>query len=358
MITFKTGNIVSAEAEALVNTVNTVGVMGKGIALQFKKHFPENYKAYRKAVEDGKVHTGQVFVVKLNNTKTTGVRYIFNFPTKAHWRHPSKMQWIREGLADLRAKVLEYNISSIAIPPLGAGQGGLKWDEVKKEIEKELSDLNIEVLLFEPSKKIREIVKEEPNRDRKPNLTQTRAQLLHLLYQYRALDEYACEFAAEKLSYFLQRFGDEQLRLNFQKGYYGPYSGNVRHVLGHLNGYFLRGYEQKDRGPFEPLELNIKAKPEVDQFLEEKLPAKEKERLARVEQFIQGFETPLGLELLSSVDYIIREQGKIDFETIKEKLSGWTARKKALFKDHHLKIVIDHLKQHKELLYPDMELEY
>ncbi|MGH9335854.1 MAG: macro domain-containing protein, partial [Vicinamibacteria bacterium] len=137
MIRFRTGNLLEAEAEALVNTVNTVGVMGKGVALMFKEACPENYREYRAACEKGEVRTGRMFVHP--RSAVVGPKWIINFPTKGHWRGSSRIEWIREGLVDLRRVVKELGIRSLALPPLGAGQGGLDWTEVRQEIELALS---------------------------------------------------------------------------------------------------------------------------------------------------------------------------------------------------------------------------
>jgi O-acetyl-ADP-ribose deacetylase (regulator of RNase III) len=347
MITYKTGNLLEAPVEALVNTVNTVGVMGKGVALQFKNAFPENNKVYSDAVKSGTFQIGKVLVVPV---KTVGaVKFVINFPTKAHWRFPSRIQWIEEGLKDLHRKILEWNIRSIALPPLGCGNGGLEWNQVRPIIEKELSDLDAEVIIYEPSQKVQELLRQEekPSASR---LTHVRAMLLQLLYNYRALGEFTSEFAAEKLSYFLQRFGEKQLKLDFQEGIYGPYSGKVRHLLFAVNGYYLKGYEQKDTKPFEPLQMMVDKAPEVQDFIKNELSREEKQRLNKVASFINGFETPYGLELLATVDFLISKIKAFDREKITQSL--WSERKKDLFKAEHIELAIQHLLTYRTDLYP------
>src|SRR3989304_3391727 len=122
MIEFIKGNLLSAEAEALVNTVNTVGVMGKGIALQFRETFPENYKFYQKACKQDEVQIGKMLVY--DNGQWATPRYIINFPTKRHWRERSKIEDVEAGLFDLQNVIRDYGIKSIAVPPLGCGSGG------------------------------------------------------------------------------------------------------------------------------------------------------------------------------------------------------------------------------------------
>lgn len=149
MIKYTTGNLLDAPTEALVNTVNTVGVMGKGLALMFKARFPENMREYVRACKASEVNIGQMFITDTN--QFVGPRWIVNFPTKQHWRNRSRMEWIVEGLQSLRIFLLDNNIKSIAIPPLGAGLGGLSWPDVREQIELALSDLeDIEILIFEP----------------------------------------------------------------------------------------------------------------------------------------------------------------------------------------------------------------
>jgi len=143
------GNLLEADAEALVNPINTHGVMGKGLALAFKNAFPENFRAYAQACQAGQVTTGKMFTTE--QLALLGPRWIINFPTKQHWRDPSELEWINQGLMDLR-KVLAHNqISSVAIPPLGCGLGGLDWQLVKPRIEDALAELaSTRILIFEP----------------------------------------------------------------------------------------------------------------------------------------------------------------------------------------------------------------
>ena len=150
MIERTQGDLLDAGVQALVNTVNTVGIMGKGIALQFKKAFPENYSAYRKACAAGLVTIGRMFVHDLGVLASP--RYIINFPTKQHWRSKSKIADIKSGLTALVDEVQRLGIESIALPPLGCGHGGLEWSEVAPLIEKAFADLpNVQVLVFEPA---------------------------------------------------------------------------------------------------------------------------------------------------------------------------------------------------------------
>src|SRR5690606_33625803 len=201
MINYVTGNILDSEAQAIVNTVNTLGVMGKGIALQFKKAYPNNYKSYSVACKNNEVVVGKMFVT-IDSNISSGEKIIINFPTKRDWRKPSEYVYIEDGLDDLIDVIKHNQIKSIAIPPLGAGNGGLKWEKVKKIIEDKLSNFNIEIFVYEPTSKIVEKLKKE-----RVKLTDARALLLYVLYDLVKNGEYVSEFSSEKVSYFLQRFG-------------------------------------------------------------------------------------------------------------------------------------------------------
>lgn len=156
MIKFTTGNLFDSSAEALVNTVNCVGVMGKGIALECKKRFPENYIKYREACDQGHVLIGLMFVTNIdysefNNPYPEDILYIVNFPTKQHWKNPSKLEWIVSGLDSLRSFLINYEIQSVAIPALGCGNGGLDWSTVRPIIVEKLQDLPIDITIYEPT---------------------------------------------------------------------------------------------------------------------------------------------------------------------------------------------------------------
>lgn len=148
MISYAHGNLLDTEAEALVNAVNTAGIMGKGIALMFKERLPENFVAYAEACKAGRVRTGSMFVTRVDEPR--GARWIINFPTKQHWRNPSKLEWVRDGLADLREVVEERKIRSIALPRLGCGLGGLNWEDVRPLIESAIGDLDdVEIVVYD-----------------------------------------------------------------------------------------------------------------------------------------------------------------------------------------------------------------
>ncbi|AZQ59731.1 Appr-1-p processing protein [Maribacter sp. MJ134] len=340
MIKYVTGNLFDSKAEALVNTVNTVGVMGKGIALQFKKLFPNNYKIYKDLCDNKEFHIGQLLVVSDQNV-ITGEKTIINFPTKKHWKSPSEYEFIEKGLEELKKVIKEKKIQSIALPPLGSGNGGLQWFRVKEIISNKLSEVeNCQVIVYEPNANVKEVLNKE-----RVKLTPARAMLLFMLFELVKNGEFVSEFASEKLCYFLQRFGaQEHFKLNYSPNFYGPYSGKVKHVLNYLNGSYVMGYAGKDKKPFEQLNLLVDSEQAVDDYIK-----KNKELLEIVintREFLTGFYSSFGLELLSTVDYIARTNKTLDKDEIKKELSNWSDRKKTLFSDDRfVDISINHLKK-------------
>jgi O-acetyl-ADP-ribose deacetylase (regulator of RNase III) len=206
------GNILKHDADALVNTVNCVGVMGRGVALQFRRAFPENYDAYRKEAKAGQIQPGRMFVFE--RAAFDSPRFIVNFPTKRHWKGKSRIEDIESGLADLVRVIQERGIRSIAIPPLGCGLGGLDWNVVRPLIENSLCNIpNLDAYLFEPGEA--PAAAEMVNRTRRPKLTHGRAALLGLMDRYLAalMDIEISLLEIHKLMYLLQEAGEPlQLR--------------------------------------------------------------------------------------------------------------------------------------------------
>lgn len=339
MVEYITGNILESNAQALVNTVNTVGVMGKGIALQFKKEFPSNFKAYVDACKRSEIGIGKLFVTR-ENSFSSGEKIIINFPTKKDWRKPSEYIYIDEGLNDLIQILEKYNIKSLAIPPLGAGNGGLDWGKVKKMIESKLGHLDIAIMVYEPTTQITDHLKKE-----RVKLTDARALLLYVLYDLVRNGEYVSEFSSEKVCYFLQRFGARRyLRLSYEPNFYGPYSGKVRFILNALNGSYIMGYSDMSKKPFEPLTLVSDGFDEVRKYIESRLDLIEIAR--RTIEFLNGFYSDFALELLSSIDYIINTYNTFEKEVIIQKLESWSDRKRSMFSNpKYISISLRHLKK-------------
>ncbi len=349
MIHYTKGDLLNSDAQALVNTVNTVGVMGKGIALQFKERFPINYALYRDACKAKKVRVGEMFITTerdLNNEKI-----IINFPTKTTWRKPSEYSYIEEGLKSLKAEIISRKISSIAIPPLGSHNGGLDWLKVKKMMEDALSDLDCIVYMYEPSDTIIERLKEE-----RVKLTPARAMMLDVLCDMVSYGEFISVFAAEKIVYFLQRLGAKSIfNIEYVKYYYGPYSkGKVSHVLYYLNGSYIKGMGGMQVKPFDELWMLPETPSAVKEYLSQKGNEEYRAISEKTKDFLRGYYSALSLEMLSTVDYILQNELKnwktIDddklYDEVNNKISAWSTRKNQLFAHSaFLPNVIKHLSE-------------
>jgi O-acetyl-ADP-ribose deacetylase (regulator of RNase III) len=344
MIYFLTGDLLSSKAQALVNTVNTVGVMGKGIALQFKERFPHNFKVYKKACDSQDIHPGKMLVVH-ETTTLDGEKIIVNFPTKTDWKQKSSYAYIESGLQDLVQVIKQERIRSIAIPPLGCGNGGLKWDKVKPMIELYMSKVDIEVFVYEPNEAVKQVLQQQQVK-KDDKLTPARAMLLYALFAYESMGEEASLFVANKLSYFLQRLG-ENLRLNFVAHRYGPYAPEVAHVLYRLNGVYLAGLEQKEAKAFEPLRLQYGRLKEVQAYIAKNLTSEQRQRLDNLLFLITGFESTLSLEVLATVDFILNEDNSLSAEAVFKRVQEWSDRKKKLIKERYVTIAIEQLNMYK-----------
>jgi O-acetyl-ADP-ribose deacetylase (regulator of RNase III) len=323
MIELKTGDILSEDAEALVNTVNCVGFMGRGIALEFKKAWPENFKAYAAACRRREVQPGRMFVFETG--QLTNPRYIINFPTKRHWRGKSRIEDIEAGLAALVEEIRRLGIRSIAVPPLGAGLGGLDWAEVRQHIQRALGDLaGVRVVVFEPAAGP---VAVRSQRARKvPAMTPGRAALVGLMDRYLRglLDPSISLLEIHKLVYFMQEAG-EPLRLRLAKGPYGPYAENLRHVLAAIDGYYVSGYGAGGDEPDKALELVPGAVEDARAALAER-PAT-RARFERVAHLLEGFESPFGLELLATVHWVMTREGATPEDDTISATYAWGERK-------------------------------
>lgn len=340
MVKLTRGNVLKADVEALVNTVNCVGHMGKGIALQFKKAHPKNFEAYRKACDAEQVTPGRMFVFETGSMLNP--KYIINFPTKRHWRGRSRMEDIDSGLNALIEEIEKRGIGSVAIPPLGCGLGGLDWNEVRPRIEQAFSALpKVTVLLFEPAGAPE--ARTMPVGTERPNLTVARALFIKIMHQY-SLHAYRLTFLEiQKMAYFLQEAG-EPLRLRYEEAIYGPYAPNLNKVLEVLEAHFVRGYGDNQR-PDTEINLLPGAVEEANFFLEKNVDSTE--RLTRVAKLIEGFETPYGMELLSSVHWLAKYHEPVaqNATIATAQLHAWTDRKRRMFKPAHVQIAWDRLNE-------------
>lgn len=352
MIKYTQGNLLEAEAEALVNTVNTVGVMGKGIALMFKERFGKNMAEYAKACKAREVQTGKMFITETG--ELMGPKWVVNFPTKQHWRSPSKLEWITEGLDDLKHFILTHQVKSIAIPPLGSGNGGLDWTVVREQIEKYLAELDdVNILVFEPTGKYQNVAKTKGVE----KLTASRALIAELVRRYWVLGMECSFLEIQKLAWFLERAIEKQdiknpLKLAFKSNNYGPYADKLRHVLEALDGSYLKSDKRiADSNPLDVIWFDDKKRDRVNAYLHSEakdyLPA-----LELTSQIIDGFESPYGMELLATVDWLIVKEGcEPTISSIEQGIQNWPAgqrwatRKAKLFDQRAIGIALERLQQ-------------
>ena len=350
MIRFTQGNLLEAEAEALVNTVNTVGVSGKGIALMFKEAFPDNFRAYEAASKAGQIAPGGLFITERHDM--LGPRYIINFATKQHWRHPSKLAWIKEGLKALRREVEARSIRSIAIPPLGAGNGGLRWADVRPLIEDALRDVAMDIVVFEPTQTYQNVVR----RQGVEKLTPARALIAEMIRRYEILGFDCSMLEAQKLAWFLSgaitRAGlANPVADDFAANRYGPYSEKVRHLLDSLDGSYLECERRvADARPFDPIRFRHGRQDRISAYLTTPDASPYRPALDQASDLIDGFQSPHALELLATIDWL-HSEGRIPLEidAMIMAIASWPGpegaaeRKARMFPRHHVEVAVQRL---------------
>lgn len=350
MIVYQRGNLLETDAEAVVNTVNTVGVSGKGIALMFKEAFPDNFRAYAAACKAGEIAPGGLFITERRDM--LGPRWIINFATKDHWRSPSRIEWIETGLATLRREIVSRGIRSIAVPPLGAGNGGLDWSAVKPLIAEALTDLDVSATVFEPTKTYQNVVK----RRGVERLTPARALMAELIARYEVLGFDCSILEAQKLAWFLHRVSRRLEVSNpivgeFAAERYGPYNDAVRHLLDSMDGSYLACERRvSEARPFDPIRFRHERRDRVRAYLTTPEAAPYRDGLERVSDLINGFQSPHGMELLATVDWVrIHSANDMGVETIMEAIAAWpgpdgsAARKTKVFNREHVRAAIERL---------------
>lgn len=340
------GDLLSQEVDAIVNTVNCVGVMGKGIALQFKLKWPNNFREYQKACKAKQIRPGHLFVHALG-TLAGKPNFIINFPTKDHWRGKSELKFIEDGLYDLVNVIRKYDIRSIAIPPLGCGNGGLNWSVVRPLIEKHLEkfDNQLEVRLFEPCGA--PAASAMVVRTERPKMTAGRAVLIKLLSIYRETGYRLSKVEVQKLGYFAH-IANVLPGLKYGKNQYGPFSYPLNKALEAMNGHYISGVGDNDKSEAQ-ISVMEGTLEEADYFIENEPYVLES--LKRIERLIDGFETPYGMELLATVHWVVKHD--ISPPTLENVIEGiyhwepskpaWGKRKKLLMQESHIRIALDRL---------------
>lgn len=332
-VAIKSGDLLKEETDAIVNTVNCVGIMGKGIALQFKQRWPQNFKAYAAACKREEIKPGKMFIYDFGEWARP--QFIINFPTKKHWRGDSKIEYIEEGLHDLVEQVKRLGIRSIALPPLGCGNGGLDWDTVRGLVFDAFKDHpQIRVDLFEP--KGAPPPQEMVNQTEKPKLTPVRAAIIKIISIYREMEYPLSGIEVQKLAYFLEEAG-HPLKLEFVKHNYGPYSDKLRHVLKAMDGHYITGVG--DFSGDSEIAVLPEALPEAEQFIKTSISDDLGDQVTRISKLIDGFETPYGMELLATVHWVrVHESGILTVHDAIKAVHNWNARKRAIFSKEHIEL--------------------
>ncbi|SEB10603.1 MULTISPECIES: macro domain-containing protein [unclassified Paenibacillus] len=325
MITYTTGDLLESKAEALVNTVNCEGYMGKGIAYQFKMKFPNNNKDYIKACKTGKLTVGKLHHFKENE------KIIINFPTKDKWREKSKIEYITSGLDELLNLITTLNISSVAIPPLGSGNGGLLWSEVKLIIENKINILSnsVDFIIYEPSKNY----KTKPTNE--PILNPSALVLMDIKLHLTKFNT----IRLQKSAYFLNIFSGQNY-FKFKKYKFGPYDNSIAIISKNIKAY-QDYYEVKNtKEAYTILKNKL-----VSKKVEDKLSFFE-DAINKATSFVNEITTDHELECLSTVTFIIQNNPGIDLDEIIIEFHKWSKEKREKFSEDEIRYSIEKLENY------------
>ena len=314
MIKFTTGDILKSDADALVNTVNCEGYMGKGIAYQFKLAYPQNNKDYEVSCKNGELTVGQLHHFYENN------KLIINFPTKNKWREKSHMSYIRNGLNELVKLISEEGVSSIAIPPLGCGNGGLNWDEVKNIIINALEPYspNIDIIIYEPSQYFKAVSKIAP----KLNTS-------HLIVMgFKPYLKKFTKLSVQKVAFFMNIFSGEDY-FKFKKHKYGPYSHSIDIIIKSIKEY--QNFYGLDTEKAYDLAKNTLISKKVENKIEYYSPY-----IRKSIEFINSFTLQKEVELAATVCLIIKDKKTVNKADIIMEISNWSEEKSKKFSNEDI----------------------
>lgn len=310
MITITTGNILESDADCLINTVNCEGYMGKGIAYQFKKAFPENNLDYIKACKSGNLTVGKIHVFKEKN------KIIVNFPTKDKWREKSKIWYIEKGMDELVNFINTSKVKSVAIPPLGCGNGGLKWDEVQDILVSRTKNFSedINVIIYAPTLKNIKV-----NSSKAPKLN-----LSHLiLMKYKMSLKKFGKIRLQKTAFFMNLFMNKEY-FNFKPQTYGPYAHSIEILSKDIQEY--QEYYQKDTNEAFTHAVNvlISEKVKKELYLLDKT-------IKKATELVNNYTDTSLLELAATICYIIKNNDVINEDDIINHIQSWSNRKKSIY---------------------------
>ncbi|MGG3838074.1 macro domain-containing protein [Paenibacillus thiaminolyticus] len=324
MITYTSGDLLKSDTEALVNTVNCEGFMGKGIAYQFKLQFPDNNKDYIKACQTGNLKIG-----KLHYTVEQG-KIIINFPTKDKWRAKSKITYIEKGLDALVDLIEQLNIKSISIPPLGSGNGGLVWGEVKPLIERKLESvaLKTDVFIYEPSQNY---ISRPTN---EPKLSVSALVLMEIKNHLQKFNNLRLQKAA-----FMVDILSKNKYFKFQKHLYGPYDNSITIISRNIKAFQLY-HNVKDTEEAKSILYNKIVSENVVSRYTILLPL-----IIRACTFINSIETDHELECLITILFLIDEDDTLLEEDIVNKYLAWSDDKADRFSKQEIRQGVETLLQ-------------
>lgn len=338
-IEYKNGDMFDEPTQAIVNTVNCVGVMGKGVALEFKRRWPANFKAYKRLCADKALSPGEMFIFDndgfLNSEKH---RFLINFPTKQHWRSQSKIEYIREGLVDFVEQVRRLGIKSVAMPPLGCGNGGLEWSDVRPFIEDAVSELpEVHFVIFGPADQ----AAHPEQADIPPDLTTGRASMM---VAFAELEKYfgghLTRLTAQKIAYFLQVLGID-FGLTFAKEQYGPYSKSLHQAFKAMETkHYIEGYTSDDR----KVVVTQGTYAAADEYLKSE-SSDVSSIISKLSLLIEGYESPYGMELLSSVHFLSVSEAITTQPDMSVALEAWNDHKRASFPEPAVTAALLRLKE-------------
>ena len=322
MIEYSKGNMFESDADCLLNTVNCEGFMGKGIAYQFKLKFPENNKSYIKACKSGELTVGKIhYYVEDDIT-------IINFPTKDKWREDSKIEYIKDGLDYFIQILPTLNVKKIAIPPLGCGNGGLAWDDVKTIIEEKISAVadKYNFIIYEPSISYKAIPKKPPQ------INVSALVLLDIRMNLKRFNS----IRLQKTGYLLNLFMEEEY-FKFDKWKYGPYSHSIDIVANKIKEYQEYYALDNSNVTFEHLYQIICSK-KVDAKFSQLHVAVEK-----ATDYVNEIKSDKMLEGITTILYLIQNEMPHNKEQLIDSFNNWSQDKAARFSDEYIASCIGYL---------------
>lgn len=324
MINFVTGNLLESSAECLVNTVNCEGYMGKGIAYQFKLKFPENNKDYVKACKTGELTIGKLHYFREDN------KLIINFPTKDKWRRKSKIEYVIQGLDELKIILPKLNVRSIALPPLGCGNGGLQWNEVKQVILEKLKDIesNYDFYIYEPSQNFKAIPKESPK------LSVSSLILMEMKLNLKKFNS----LRLQKTGYFMNIYLGEQY-FKFEKHKFGPYDNAIPIISKNIKA-FQTYYGTKNTKEAYNIAYSTIISNQSKSKLSNLTPA-----VLRACEYVNRVESDKDLECISTIMFLIQSRNAKSEEKIIKGFKDWSEDKSKRFNENDIKNGIQYLVQ-------------